>query len=127
MANFYTEKPRSEWFEEVFLPSFEDRMHNPKYPNQTILTERQADICIKYMDEKECKGDYGWHTTFSKKIGGTTWYIHKAGRYTFLSRSFEPYRGHHGIGQRIMMRRLDRREDMEDGFSIWKKGQEATA
>lgn len=113
MAGFYTEKKRNEWFEEVFLPSFEEKMHNPKYPNQTILTERQAEICIKYMDEQETKGDYGWYTTFSKKVGGTEWYIHKAGRYTFLSRRFIPYRGHLGIGERIKFRRLDRREDRE--------------
>lgn len=119
MAGFYTEKKSNRWFEETFLPSFEEKMHNPKYPNQTILSERQADICRKYMDEKENKGDYGWHTTFSKKVGGTVWYIHTAGRYTFLSRHFVPYREHLGIGERIKMRRLDRREDREDfGMAI---------
>ena len=121
MATFFTQKPTNKWFEETFLPSFEDKLHDPKYPNKTILSEKQAEICFRDMDERECKGDYGWHTTFSKKIGDTTWYVYTAGKYTFLSRHFEPYRKHLGIGERIKMRRLDRREDIADGISIWKK------
>lgn len=110
----FTEKPRNEWFEETFLPSFEDKMHNPKYPNQVILTDRQVDICHRYMDEEECRSDYGrWFVNYRKQIGGTVWYVHSAGRYTFLRRQFVPYRGHHGLNGRIRFRRLDRREDIE--------------
>lgn len=119
MAGFYTEKPRSRWFEETFLPSFEEKLHNPKYPNQVILSERQADICRQYMDEQESHTDYGWHTVYRKQVGGTVWYIATAGRYTFLKRHFEPYRGHHGLNDHIRCRRLDRREDREDfGINI---------
>ena len=120
MAGFYTEKKRNSWFEETFLPSFEAKMHNPKYPNKTILSDKQAEICHKYMDERECKSDYGWHTTYSKTVGGTVWYVHTTGKYTFLSRHFVPYRGHLGINERIRMRRLDRREDREYFKSIGK-------
>lgn len=127
MAGFFTAKPRNVWFEDTFLPSFEEKMHDPKYPNRVILSDRQAEICIRYMDEQECKGDYGWHTTYEKKVGGTVWYLHTAGRYTFLSRHFVPYREHLGIGERIKMRRLDRREDREDfGMIIRRKACEHT-
>jgi hypothetical protein len=108
------EKARNVWFETEFLPSFEEKMQNPEYPNQAILSERQAEICHKYMDETDCRSDNGkWFVTYKKQIGGTVWYVHTAGRYTFLKRHFEPYRGHHGLNGRVRCRRLDRREDIE--------------
>lgn len=110
----YTEKPRNEWFETTFLPSFEDKMHNPEYLNQAILSEKQAQICHKYMDEQECRSNYGkWFTTYRKQVGGTIWSVTTSGRYTFLHRSFVPYRGHHGLNGRVRCRRLDRREDID--------------
>lgn len=111
MADFYTGKKRNEWFEETFLPSFEAKMHHPKYPNQTILSDKQAEICRRYMDEEEVHTGYGWKTSYYKTVGGNRWYIYSQGRYTFLCRSFEPYRKHKGINGRIPMRRWDRIED----------------
>lgn len=42
---------RNTWFEETFLPSLEKSMNNPKYPNSCILSEKQSEVCAKYMDE----------------------------------------------------------------------------
>lgn len=121
----HIEKSRNSWFEETFLPSFEDKMHNPKYLNQTILSERQADICRRYMDSYDNRSGNGrWITSYTKTVGGTVWYIYSAGRYTFLCRYFVPYRGHHGLNGRVRCRRLDRRDDIdyygrEAFFKVW--------
>ena len=36
---------KGNWFTESFLPSLEKRMKNSKYPNQCILSEKQAEVC----------------------------------------------------------------------------------
>lgn len=74
------------WFTEVFLPSFEQKLKNPKYPNSCILTRKQAEICYRYMDEVQCKGDYGYFSIYQIKVNGHKWVIKESGKYTFLSK-----------------------------------------
>lgn len=73
------------WFTDVFLPSLEKRMNNPKYPNQCILTPKQANICYKYMDTKDCHGDYGWFSIYEITVGNKKYQVSKAGKYIFLN------------------------------------------
>ena len=81
-----TQQKRNTWFEETFLPSLEQRMNNPKYPNQTILSERQQIVCEKYMKEKPCYDTYGRDFMIYTYTVGTKHYtMHFAGRYTFLN------------------------------------------
>lgn len=74
-----------EWFKTVFLPSLEARMTNPKYPNQIILSPKQADICYKYMNSVQCHGDYGYFTIYEIKIDGKLYQMTTRGKYTFLT------------------------------------------
>lgn len=69
----------NKWFEETFLPSLEQRMNNPKYPNQMILSERQAMVCEKYM--KPTNPDC---IVFNYEFGTKHFWMNRAGRYTFL-------------------------------------------
>lgn len=75
------------WFTEVFLPSLESRMNNPKYPNSCILSDKQADICYKYMEEISCRGDYGYFNIYQIKVNGHKWTMTQRGRYTFLTKA----------------------------------------
>ena len=68
---------KANWFEEVFLPSQEDRL-TPKYPDKVILSEKQESICEKYMKEDRDYQNYHY------EIGGTRYVMYRAGRYTFL-------------------------------------------
>ena len=75
----------NKWFEETFLPSLETRMNNPKYPNQAILTDKQEQVCEKYMTYKACTDTYGRDFGIYIYTVGTKHYtMHFAGRYTFL-------------------------------------------
>lgn len=74
------------WFTEVFLPSIEKRMNNPKYPNSCILSDKQADVCYKYMNEVDCYGDYGNFVNYQIIANGYKWLMTKRGKYTFLER-----------------------------------------
>jgi hypothetical protein len=73
------------WFEEVFLPSLESKMNNPKYPNSCILSEKQAEICYKYMKAKSCRGDYGGFTNYEITIGGKYYQMTQRGKYHYLN------------------------------------------
>lgn len=73
------------WFTEVFLPSLEKHMNNPKYPNQCILSLKQAEICYRYMNERYCSGDYGGFYNYEIQVGNKYYQLTKRGKYTFLS------------------------------------------
>lgn len=76
---------KANWFEEVFLPSLEKRMNNPKYPNQVILTDKQEQVCERYMTYKPCvdlyNRDFG---IYIYNVGTKHYTMTFAGRYTFL-------------------------------------------
>lgn len=75
------------WFVGEFLPSLEKRMNNPKYPNSCILSEKQADVCCRYMKSEQHSGvDYNWvFTTYHLTVGNKTYTLSTKGSYTFLS------------------------------------------
>lgn len=77
------------WFLEKFLPSLESRMNNPKYPNQTIITNNQFEVCLKYFKPRECYGDYGCFTNFEFETDEAFYQITFRGRYIFLSRRYK--------------------------------------
>lgn len=68
----------TKWFEEVFLPSFDTKLSDPRYPNRAILTERQADIFRKYMKYDPVFG-------YKYKIGTRNYGLEFKGKYTFLT------------------------------------------
>lgn len=74
------------WFLEVFLPSLEKRMNNPKYPNQAIITNNQFEVCLKYFKPRQCYGDYGYFTNFEFETEKAFYQITFRGKYTFLSK-----------------------------------------
>lgn len=77
---------KSKWFDDVFLPSVTERMEsNKKYPNTMILSEKQEDICLRYMEPKQCYGDYGYFTNYTYSLNGYKYLLYKQGRYSFLS------------------------------------------
>lgn len=69
------------------MPSQIERVkrNDPKYGNRVILSEKQADICMRYMEPRECHGDYGWFTIYHYEITGYSFTLWCQGRYTFLS------------------------------------------
>lgn len=80
-------KKHNKWFEETFLASLEAKMTNPKYPNQVILSEAQAMICEKYMENKSlCGIDYnGYFTSWTYDIGQKHYSMTQRGKYSFLN------------------------------------------
>ena len=77
---------RNKWFEDTFLPSFDRQMNNPKYPNRVILSEKQADICFRYMNSKQCRDTYNrYFTQYTYDVGTRHYCMWFAGKYTFLS------------------------------------------
>lgn len=97
----------NKWFEEIFIPSFYDKMHNPKYPNRALLSERQFDIALKYMDVR----DYDWYYETDKH----TVSVFTQGRYKFISVWRKPYR----LPHRISWARYHRQEIFRDGETIF--------
>ena len=75
------------WFTEEFLPSIEKRMTNPKYPNQAILSVKQADVCYRYMTSKQHSDcSYGKRfTTYEVTANGKKYMMTERGKYTFLN------------------------------------------
>ena len=74
-----------EWFTNTFLPSLEGRMNNPKYPNLMILSQKQAEICYKYMKAVYCRGDYGGFYNYETRANGKLYQMTIRGKYTFLN------------------------------------------
>lgn len=77
---------KANWFEEVFLPSCEEKMNNPKYPNQMILSEKQMMICEKYMKAVNCCDvSYGKEfITWKYQTGTKSYTMTHRGKYYFL-------------------------------------------
>jgi hypothetical protein len=89
---------KNQWFEEKFIPSFFDKMKNPKYPNRAILSERQYDVATKYMTcDKYC---WNYRTDMFDVC------VYDQGRYHFIS----VYRKAYKIPYKIRWRRQDRNE-----------------
>lgn len=88
----------NKWFEETFIPSFFDKMKNPKYPGRALLSDRQFEICTRYMD---C-GRYCW-TYKTNKVSVS---VYTQGRYNFISIHRYPYR----VDNRISWARFERQE-----------------
>lgn len=76
MSSLYHPRSRNQWFENTFLPSFIPKMENKKYPNQAILSQKQYDICYKYMTVVK----YGL-VYESPKFSVIVW---EGGRYKFI-------------------------------------------
>lgn len=77
---------KNDWFNNTFLPSVTERMeNNQKYPNTMILSEKQENICIRYMRPKQCYGDYGYFTNYEYECNGYKYQMYFHGRYTYLS------------------------------------------
>lgn len=75
---------RNEWFENIFLASQKERMNNPKYPNQCILSPKQEYICEKYMVSNWHLSDYGGFYTYEYKTDDEKYLMYFRGKYTFL-------------------------------------------
>lgn len=75
-----------EWFLTTFLPSIEQRMNNPRYPNQAIITRNQFDVCRKYFHPVQCHGDYGWFTVYEFATDDAKYLITFKGKYIFLNK-----------------------------------------
>ena len=76
-----------DWFLKTFLPSIEKRMDNPKYPNQTIITRNQFEVCAKYFHSVQCHGDYGWFTVWEFRTEEAHYQITFRGKYIFLTKT----------------------------------------
>jgi hypothetical protein len=73
-------------FVNTFLSSLTEKMAaNQKYKNSMILSDKQRYYCEMYMQERQCKGDYGWFTNFECEANGKKYLMSQKGKYTFLS------------------------------------------
>lgn len=72
------------WFEEIFLPSLynQKKMYHGK--TATFLTDKQADICRRYMTERICHGDYGQFDVFEHTYGESKIQLCEMGKYNIL-------------------------------------------
>ena len=75
-----------EWFINNFLKSLDDKFNKSKYPNQIILSTKQASICEKYMDSRECHSDYGYFNILEIFTENYKYQLKYAGKYIFLTR-----------------------------------------
>lgn len=112
---------KNDWFDNVFLPSFDDKMNNPKYPHQCILSAKQADICAKYMEAKE-----GHNSDYNKRwvfyvyhVGCREYTVWSVGKYTFMKMLRFPYKINNRLIQKM---RWNRQEMMEDKVGFYKEG-----
>ena len=64
---------------------FKKAESNIKYKNQIILSEKQADICHRYMDYRESYTNYGRIGYLSYNIDGYFCIVQNRERYTFLN------------------------------------------
>jgi hypothetical protein len=82
----YKENKNCDWFENVFLQSFEEKFKNRKYPNQVIITPAQENICYKYMNVRECHGDYGFFNILEYVTDKAVYQVTYRGKYVFLNK-----------------------------------------
>lgn len=104
----------SKWFENVFLPSQIDRAkkQDPKYGWCVILSEKQADICYRYMDPKDHHGEYGWFSMYHYSITGYRFTVYKQGRYTFMRITLDGIFKYIEIEERREQRKKNRIESL---------------
>jgi hypothetical protein len=74
------------WFVEVFLKSMieKEQLQPQKYRGQVVLSSKQAEVCRRYMDEKQCHGDYGYFSVYEFKTESHKFQLCESGKYTFL-------------------------------------------
>ena len=72
------------WFLEVFLPSLHSIATQYHGKTVTFLTEKQADICRRYMTAKECHGFYGDFVIFEGFFNDKKIQLCEAGKYDIL-------------------------------------------
>lgn len=74
------------WFRETFIPSFDERLEDR---NGIYITEKQADICLRYMKESKyfggrfyiIIGDYQYTMVLMKKGYGKLYKTDKRTAY----------------------------------------------
>lgn len=72
------------WFAETFLPSLYERRKMYHGKIATFLTERQANICRKYMSERICYSDYGQFGIFEGQYDNKKIQLCEVGKYEVL-------------------------------------------
>ena len=71
-------------FEETFLPSLFNRKKMYHGKVATLLTDKQADVCRRYMTEKICHGDYGQFGIFEHTYNESKIQLCESGKYNIL-------------------------------------------
>lgn len=72
------------WFESVFVPSLYERKRVVRGKTCTYLTDKQADVCRRYMSSKVCNGDYGQFEIFEGFYNGNKIQLCESGKYNVL-------------------------------------------
>ena len=72
------------WFIEKFLTSLYERKKIVHGKECTYLTDKQADICKKYMNEKICYGDYGQFIIYDFTFNNNKIQLCEQGKYNVL-------------------------------------------
>lgn len=77
---------KNKWFDEVLIPSIISRiLENKKYPNSLILSEKQVNVCRRYMERKEEYNLYGkWFSFYEYHVDGFNLTLLKRGRYYII-------------------------------------------
>lgn len=82
-------KKKNNWFVDTFLKSFEDsgKFNNPKYPGQAIISDKQMEICYKYMEPHQYKEmDYKiYFTILELRVNNKLYTAQRRGKYNFLN------------------------------------------
>lgn len=73
-----------DWFNEQYLPSLFQRKKSYHGRAATFLTDKQADVCRRYMNERICNGDYGQFVIFEYTFNDKKIQLCEAGKYTVL-------------------------------------------
>ena len=73
-----------EWFEKVFLPSLHEKKKTVHGKISTLLSQKQADICGRYMKSRICGGDYGQFEIYEYSFNGKKIQLCESGKYNIL-------------------------------------------
>lgn len=73
-----------EWFENSFLPSLYERKKMVHGKWCTYLTDKQADVCRRYMQVRKCHGDYGDFYLEEYTFNGNKIQLCESGKYNIL-------------------------------------------
>lgn len=75
----------NKWFEFTFIPNIVNKINeNKKYHNSLILSEKQTDICKKYMIHKEKSTMSGRIGFYEMSFDGYTLTLFKKGKYNII-------------------------------------------